>query len=267
MSMLGEYILGRLSRDPAGGDYLNEGFESKHNDPSFCISELQRWFPDITRQIAGKKVLDIGCGEGMEALALSRMGAAFVHGIDIYIDAPRNEAIRKESAGEIRFSVMDATHTSFPDEEFDAAVTYAAFEHFADPFAVLKECVRVVRPGGLVFLTSSVWAHPYGSHMQFFTKVPWVQYLFSEKTIMTVRKKYRNDGAMRFADVPGGLNKVGIASFRRMVKALDLELPYLKLNAIKQLDVLTKIPYVNELFTNMFIAVIRKRPVPHLMGH
>ena len=137
----------------------------------------------------------------------------------------------------------------------------AAFEHFADPFAVLKECVRVVRPGGLIFLTSSVWAHPYGSHMQFFTKVPWVQYLFSEKTIMTVRKKYRNDGAMRFEDVPGGLNKVGIASFRRMVKALDLELPYLKLNAIKQLDVLTKIPYVNELFTNMFIAVMRKRDV------
>lgn len=262
MSMLGEYILGKLSRDPATGDYLNEGFESKHNDPSFCIAELGRWFPDMTRQIEGKKVLDIGCGEGMETLALSRMGAALVHGIDIYIDASRNEAIRKEAAGEIRFSVMDATHTSFPDGEFDAAVTYCAFEHFANPFAVLKECARVVGPGGLIFLTSSVWAHPYGSHMQFFTKVPWVQYLFTEKTIMTVRKKYRNDGAMKFEDVPGGLNKVGIGSFLRMVKALDLELPYLKLNAIKQLDFLTKFPYVNELFTNMLIAVMRKRPIP-----
>ena len=262
MSMLGEYILGRLSRDPAVGDYLNEGFESKHNDPSFCISELQRWFPDITRQIAGKKVLDIGCGEGMETLALSRMGAAVVHGIDIYIDAPRNDAVRREAASEIRFSVMDATNTSFPDGEFDAAVTYCAFEHFRDPFAVLKESARVVRPGGLIFLTSSVWAHPYGSHMHFFTKVPWVQYLFSEKTIMTVRRKYRNDGAMKFEDVPGGLNKVGIASFLAMVKALDLELPYLKLNAIKQLDFLTKVPYVNELFTNMIIAVMRKRPAP-----
>lgn len=259
MSMLGEYILGKLSRDPAVGDFLNEDFESKRNDPSCCIAELQRWFPDIKQQITGKKVLDIGCGEGMEALALSRMGAALVHGIDIYIDAPRNEAVRRESAGEIAFSVMDAMRTTFPDGEFDAAVTYCAFEHFSDPFAVLKECARVVRPGGLIFLTSSVWAHPYGSHMQFFTKVPWVQYLFSEKTIMAVRKKYRNDGATRFKDVPGGLNKVGIASFLKMVEALDLELPYLKLNAIKQLDALTRVPYVKELFTNMFIAVMRKR--------
>ncbi len=263
MSIIGEYVLGRLSRDPGAGDYLNEGFESKRNDPRFCISELQRWFPDITRQIAGRKVLDIGCGEGMEALAHSRMGAALVHGNDIHIDEARNEAVRKQAAGEIRFSVMDAMRTSFQDGEFDAAVTYCAFEHFADPFAVLKESARVVAPGGLIFLTSSVWAHPYGSHMQFFTKVPWVQYLFSEKTIMTVRKKYRNDGAMRFEDVPGGLNKVGMSSFLSMGKALDLELPYLKLNAIKQLDFLSRIPYVNELFTNMIIAVMRKRSTPH----
>ncbi len=37
--------------------------------------------------------------------------------------------------------------------------------------------------------------------------------------------------------------------------------PHLELSAIKQLDFVTKLPYVNELFTNMIIAVMRKRSI------
>ena len=257
MSAIGEFVLGKLSRDPSAGDYLNEAYEAKHHDVKACIRELRDLFPAIGHKLIGKSVLDIGCAEGTETLALSMLGASSVHGIDIRIDPIANAAVRAQSGGAVEFSVMDATQTSFSDGTFDAAVTCGSFEHFADPFLVLKECARLVRPGGLIYLTSGVWAHPYGAHMNFFTNVPWVQYLFSEHTIMSVRKRYRRDGAMRFHEVPGGLNKVGIAAFRRMVGHLGLEYEYLKLNPIKQLTFLTRIPHFNELFTNLIVAVLR----------
>jgi hypothetical protein len=75
---------------------------------------------------------------------------------------------------------------------------------------------------------------------------------------MNVRKKYRNDGANRFNEVEGGLNKIGIRSFNDMINDLNLKVEYLKLNPVKGLTLLTKVPYLNELFTNLIVAVLRK---------
>lgn len=259
MSTIGESILSSLSRDPSIEDYTNEQYKKKHGDINVYISALQKRFPSIQQMIANKHVLDIGCAEGMETLALAKMGAAKVHGIDIRIDSDKNTDIRENNRDcKMDFSRMNAEMTSFSDGEFDAVVTCGSFEHFNDPYLVLKESKRILKNDGLIFLTSGVWAHPWGAHMNFFTKVPWVQFLFSEKSIMNVRKQYRHDGAVKFKDVEGGLNKVGIRSFTRMVDELDLKTDYLKLNPVKGLTPLTRVPLVNELFTNLIIAILRK---------
>lgn len=259
MITMGEFLLGKLSRDPASGDYLNARYESTHNDVNASMRVIKEQFPGFEELIAGREVLDIGCGEGMESLALLNLDAKSVHGIDIHIDPERNAKVVVAAPTEhLKFSIMDASNLAFPDGSFDVVVTRGSFEHFNDPFVVLREVVRVLRDDGLIFLTSGVWAHPYGAHMNFFTKVPWVQYMFSEKTIMNVRRKYRSDGATRFCDVPGGLNKVGIRSFLRMTRRLELEVSYLRLNPVKNLVFLTRIPYINELFTNLIIAILKK---------
>lgn len=259
MSKIGEFILQQLSRDPKIEDYVHDHYEQKHGDVDTYIKALQDTFPNIQAMIANKYVLDIGCAEGMEALAISKMGADKVYGIDICIDGEKNRVIREQNKDcKMMFSVMDAQKSPFPDEEFDAAVTCSSLEHFSDPYMVLKECKRILKDNGLIFLTSGVWAHPYGAHMNFFTRVPWVQFIFSENTIMNVRKKYREDGARRFEEVEGGLNKVGIGTFKEMVEDLGLQTEYLKLNPVKMLTPLTKVPYMNELFTNLIIAVLRK---------
>jgi hypothetical protein len=46
--------------------------------------------------------------------------------------------------------------------------------------------------------------------MHSFTKAPSIQFVFSEATIMNVRRLYRSDGTRRFAEVEGGLNQVGV---------------------------------------------------------
>ena len=259
MGAISELILYKLSRDPSAGDYLNERYEQKHKDVTAYISALQETFPNIQTMIADKYVLDVGCAEGIETLALSMMGANMAHGIDIRIEDDKNQVIKEQNKDcRMEFSIMDAQNTSFQDGEFDAVVTCGSFEHFNDPYLILKECKRILKDDGLIFLTSSVWAHPWGSHMNFFTKVPWVQHIFSETTIMNVRRKYRDDGANKFNEVEGGLNKVGIRSFNNMVKDLNLKIEFIKLNPVKGLTSLTKIPYVNELFTNLIIAVLKK---------
>lgn len=258
MSKLGELLLHKLSRDPTTGDYVIEHYEQKHRDVKVYMSNLQETFPNLQTMIYNKKVLDIGCAEGMETLALSMMGAYDVYGIDIRIDDEKNQEIQQNSNCRMTFSVMDAQNTPFPNKEFDVIVSCGSFEHFDNPHIILKECKRILKDDGQIYLTSGVWAHPWGAHMNFFTKVPWVQFVFSESTIMNVRHAYRNDGATKFNEVEGGLNKIGIRSFNKIVKELNLTVEYLKLNPVKGLTPLTKIPYVNELFTNLIIAILRK---------
>ena len=259
MSRLGEYILTKFSRDINSEDYKDSEYEAVHNDVSKYSRNLERTFPDMRKLVTGKRVLDIGCSWGLETIAIFLLGAAEVNGIDIRINTLKNsEIIDRYPAAKIDFKIMDATKMAYPDEYFDAVVTCESMEHFQDPYLVLKESLRVLKKGGVIFVSSSVWSHPWGAHMQFFTRLPWVQFLFSEKTIMNVRRRYRNDGAKKFTEVSGGLNKIGITEFKKVIKDLDLTTVYIKLNPVKKLTFLIKIPLINELFTNLFIAIVKK---------
>ena len=74
---------------------------------------------------------------------------------------------------------------------------------------------------------------------------------------MNVRRLYRNDGARKFSEVEGGLNKIGIRSFIRMVKDVNLKIEYFKVIPVKGLTPLIRIPFVNELFAQDMVAVLR----------
>ena len=260
MSKVGEFVLRHLSRDPRSEDYRIEHYEQKHQDVNVYIKSLEDTFPNFRNAISGKSILDIGCSEGLESIALSLLGSRQVVGIDIRIDVDGAKKLKRDLAPEkdTEFYVMDAHHTSFADNKFDAIVTLASFEHFLDPYGLLKEARRILKDDGRIYLTSSVWSHPWGAHMHFFTKVPWVQFLFSEETIMNVRRLYRGDGAKKLWEVEGGLNKVGIREFMQYIDKLNLNIEYLFLRPIKGLTVLTKLPMLNEFFTNQITAILKK---------
>jgi SAM-dependent methyltransferase len=261
MSKLGEFILQQLSREVTAEDFVNESVEKRLVDVQKHLHDLEETFPGFRHGIAGRSVLDIGCWQGAESIAIALCGAKEVVGIDIRLDMAKATSLKRQfaPAHDIDFQTMDAAGMAFPDNHFDAVVTIGSFEHFRDPLKVLEEIRRITRPGGRIYVTSSVWAHPWGAHMNFFTKVPWVQYLFSERTIMHVRSRYRHDGAQRFCDVEGGLNKVGIRRFRHYAKALRLDTEYLYLRPVNGLTILSKLPLLNEFFTNYIVAILRKQ--------
>jgi len=103
--------------------------------------------------VCGKKVLDIGCGDGTYAYVLSILGA-IVSGQDLGVDAIRiaNERVYGErNCNKGKFVCADASKLSFDDSYFDVVFSADFFEHIklAEKRQVLGEVYRVLKPGGL----------------------------------------------------------------------------------------------------------------------
>jgi SAM-dependent methyltransferase len=98
--------------------------------------------------IAGRSILDIGCGPGALAKALAARGAS-VTGID-----PNAAMIAAASAAvpDGHFAVASAERLTFPDGSFDGAVFLNSLHHLSDARAALREAARVVKPGGRIVM-------------------------------------------------------------------------------------------------------------------
>ena len=94
--------------------------------------------------------------------------------------------------------------------------------------------------------------------MNFMTPLPWVQLLFSERTIMNVRKLFRDDGAETFSQVEGGLNMMSAAKFRTIVRRSEFTTQYFKIQPVKGIPLITSVPIVGELFSSTISAILKK---------
>jgi SAM-dependent methyltransferase len=101
--------------------------------------------------VPGKRVLDAGCGTAYGSEILARSGASEVVGVDL--DQAVVEAARA-STGTVSLEVADVRHLPYPDASFDAAVCFEVIEHVDDPETILDELRRVLRPDGLLIVSS-----------------------------------------------------------------------------------------------------------------
>jgi 2-polyprenyl-6-hydroxyphenyl methylase/3-demethylubiquinone-9 3-methyltransferase len=107
------------------------------------------------RPLAGLRVLDVGCGGGLIAEPLARLGAS-ITGLDPA--AETIEAARRHAAGQglaIDYRVGQVEDLAAAEREaFDAVVCLEVVEHVPDPGAFLERCAGLVRPGGLMLLST-----------------------------------------------------------------------------------------------------------------
>ncbi len=103
------------------------------------------------RMCGGKKVLDAGCGVGWGTLLLLQSGAAAASGIDLDVEAVEN-ARKSVPTADIRQG--DLAELPWPDETFDLVVCFEAIEHVQRQERVLDELVRVMRPEGILMVSS-----------------------------------------------------------------------------------------------------------------
>lgn len=100
----------------------------------------------------GKRVLDVGCGNGYVLSRYARCGANVV-GVDLTDTAVRLSRRRfalAHLAGD--FHQIDGVHLPFPDDHFDIVCSMGVLHHIADPRPTVAEMHRVLRPGGHVIV-------------------------------------------------------------------------------------------------------------------
>lgn len=104
---------------------------------------------------AGKRVLDAACGEGYGS-ALVAQAAAHVIGVDV--DQPTVDAARLRYAGRdnLEFVQSSVTRLPLPDASVDFIVSFETIEHLPAPDqpAMIAEFARVLKPGGMLLLSS-----------------------------------------------------------------------------------------------------------------
>jgi SAM-dependent methyltransferase len=96
----------------------------------------------------GRRVLEVGCGAGVDLARFAKGGAAVV-GVDLAasaIELARANFAQQGLAGE--FQVADGEALPFPDGSFDLVYAHGVVQYTANPKRLVEECRRVLLPGG-----------------------------------------------------------------------------------------------------------------------
>lgn len=112
------------------------------------------------------RVLDAGCGGGGMPLSLAEEADSVV-GID---PAERFQEAgvrlgRERGMRNLHFALADGMALPFPDRTFDLVLSHAVIEHVADAPLYLRECARVLAPGGFVYLSTAPYLSFAGAHL------------------------------------------------------------------------------------------------------
>ncbi|MGB0502861.1 MAG: bifunctional 2-polyprenyl-6-hydroxyphenol methylase/3-demethylubiquinol 3-O-methyltransferase UbiG [Thalassolituus sp.] len=123
--------------------------------PLHDINPLRTNYIDSHATLAGKKVLDVGCGGGILSEAMAQRGAN-VTGIDMG-EAPLNiarlHALESGVSVDYKQIPVEQLAAQMPGE-FDVVTCLEMLEHVPDPASIIKACHTLVKPGGMVFFST-----------------------------------------------------------------------------------------------------------------
>lgn len=223
-----------------------------------------------------KRVLDLGCGAAGKSLYYVTQGARQVTGVEIVAHYKAEaEALAEELGLSDRFAFVSASALDlpFPDGSFDTIIMNDFMEHISDPEGVLRESLRLLAPGGRIFINFPPYYHPFGAHLSDVINMPWVHLFFSEHMLvdayrelvrglpdererLDLRITRDKDGKEYF----GYINHMTLKRFGCILSALDILPEYYAEVPLRSVTrPLAKFPPTRELFVKMAVCVIAKK--------
>ncbi|NQU37359.1 MAG: class I SAM-dependent methyltransferase [Actinobacteria bacterium] len=141
---------------------LFRAFRVEQTDPATFYNKLAA---DTATQLAqfhelrGAAVLDVGGGPGYFVTALADAGAFYVP-----LDADSGELRLHGRQPSAKTVIGDGRCLPFATDSFDITYSSNVAEHVASPWQMADEMVRVTKPGGIVYLSYTLWYGPWGGH-------------------------------------------------------------------------------------------------------
>ena len=157
----------RLMRPPAERTVDYQAYGDWRTD-----SLSRSWAAFSDSYIAGKDVLDFGCGDGQLSFFLAKeKHPRRILGIDINAPAiARAKAsiqdLPTDARAHIDFSVGSTEGLPVPDQSFDTLIALDCLEHVMSPGPILRDWCRVLRPGGRCLIQWFPYKGPWGPHME-----------------------------------------------------------------------------------------------------
>ena len=149
--------------DDRAASYESGRHGQLHKEISDRVAELA-----LSRVPAPRRVLDVGCGTGyaLRQLAARLPRASEFLGVDA---APKMIKTARSSSSDKRLNFLQGTAERLPaaDSAYDLVISITSFDHWSDQAAGIRECARVLAPGGTLVLTDQfsnlLWPTMLGS--------------------------------------------------------------------------------------------------------
>jgi ubiquinone/menaquinone biosynthesis C-methylase UbiE len=249
------------------------------------------YFPKFNKEkYKNSEILEIGSYTGGSLVYwMERYGFSKGCGIDINpIFAEAGNSFANEKNLNATFTTGFGERLPYSDNSFDFIVSYDVFEHVQDLEIVMKECNRVLRPGGIMLAVFPPFFQPLEAHLTFVTKTPALQWIFSGQTLTDAYNQiiddrgdeahwYRNDNKkLRDWEKLPSLNGITIRKFKKIIskdKSWDIDYwgnkPILsdgrkaEMLIFKMLRIFfiipARVPILNELFLGRICCVLSKK--------
>lgn len=239
--------------------------------------------------LAGKDVIDVGCGWGGKTIFYAeRSGLKSIYGFDLpgtFEPAAPEEFAREKGLDNCTFGTGYAEEIPAADESYDVAINEDVLEHVADPEKTLAECVRVLRPGGVLALKFPSIRMMAAHHLDRVLTYPGLHYVVPLRTWAAGlnHRLLQPDRKLTYEPfdevvttryhraIPRNLNGMDFRAFKRTIEAIGLETLELHIGRSPMgtetprqratgavYDVLWKIPRLREFLGRTILYVGRK---------
>ena len=181
-----EYFDGTMQSEGIGGLKL-QTFETITSNTLRDMPRVARMLQEKCGSIAGKKILEIGCSDGVLLLVLKRMGA-LVEGVELSSYAA--EMARKK--GLLVHNCTADQYAAQAKSDFDIIVACEVIEHMPSPKIFLKSVSNMIKPNGIFVCTTPNYhgAHRHGNQWSGFNYSFEHVYFFSVEVLRRLSARF-----------------------------------------------------------------------------